>query len=126
METCNARSADLGAVGTGSLPHAAIRKALRGAQPKFDACLNNANARGAQLHGTLALAFLVGGDGKVVSAWTDESVSTITDPAFTCCVVRAVERVVFPLPKGGSVLGRYSLNLVNESVASRSVASSGS
>lgn len=125
-DTCSARYADLGSVGGGRLPFADIRKTLRTAQPSFDTCLNRANARGAQLHGTLAFAFVVGRDGKVVSAWADETVSTITDPGFTCCVVRAVERVVFPLPTGGSVLGRYSLNLVNDNVASRSVTRSGS
>ena len=119
LETCSKRIADLGTLGGGLLPRSEVRKSIRLAQPRFDDCLSKANARGAQLNGTLAFSFVVGGDGRVVSAWADEEVSTVTDAAFTCCVVRAVERVVFPEPRGGTVVGRYSLNLRNESVAAR-------
>ncbi len=118
-ETCRRRVTKLGALGRGRLARSAIRETLKRAQPRFDDCLSKANARGARLHGVVAFAFIVGGDGRVVSAWADEEASTVTDAGFTCCMVRVVEGVVFPEPVGGSVVGRYSLNLRNDALAAR-------
>lgn len=115
VERCDQPLTELGALGKGRLAREEVRAVFRGAQPRFDACLHTALARGALLDGNLALAFVVGDGGKVLTAWADEGTSTVSDAGFTCCIVGAVRRIVFPEPEGGTVLGRYSLRLTNGS-----------
>ena len=57
------------------------------------------------LEGRVATQFVIGSEGKVVSAVP--SSSTIQDPGVATCITQATRRWSFPRPKEGVVLVTY-------------------
>jgi hypothetical protein len=80
----------------GDLDKALIRRVVKAAVPKAEACYTKALAENSELSGTVQVQFFISPKGKVASA----SASGV-DPALAECVAEVIKKLEFPAPKGG-------------------------
>jgi hypothetical protein len=102
-----------GAPTRGTLPKAVIDEKLKSVGPAIQDCYERALKAKPALHGTLGIRFVVGTDGKVVHADTDDDASdeSFDDDATVACILSAIRKLEFPPPRGGRVFVDYPLRL---------------
>ena len=83
----------------GHLEASAIQRVVRANEGRFRACYVEGLARTPTLEGRVAVKFLIGRDGTVVTA-EDTAVSDLPDADVRACVVRAFTALSFPEPGG--------------------------
>ena len=95
-------SPDAGLPPFGSLPKEAIREVIRSNIGEIRGCYENALVRKPQLHGKVAVRFVIDKSGSVSEATRADS--TVDDDALVECVTSTVMGWVFPEPQGGGVV----------------------
>jgi len=99
--TFNKRSGSSG----GSLSREEIQRPLRRNMASIRHCYEQQVARQPNLEGRVNVRFTIAPDGSVSSA--EIASSTLGDVGVEACVRRAVTRIRFPQPQGGSVIVTY-------------------
>jgi outer membrane biosynthesis protein TonB len=79
-----------------------IRRVVRSHHDGIRACYEVALARDPYERGRIEVRFLIGVDGKVVTASVFQS--TLTDPRLERCIVDEAKTWVFPKPEGGGIV----------------------
>lgn len=87
------------AVIQGRLEPSAIQRIVRGSEGRFRACYLEGLGPNPTLEGRVAVKFLIGRDGSVVTA-EDTPGSDLPDEQVRACVVRAFQSLSFPEPGG--------------------------
>lgn len=92
----------------GTLPAELVRRVIRSRMNEFRFCYERALAASrsggddAERRGRVVVSFLIGGDGRVLSAVTKEA--SLRNPPVQDCVAAVVRRLSFPQPEGGSLV----------------------
>ena len=89
----------------GSLSREEIQRTLRRNMASIRHCYEQQVARQPNLEGRVNVRFTIAPDGSVSSA--DIASSTLGDVGVEACIKRAVTRIRFPQPQGGSVVVTY-------------------
>lgn len=92
-------------IATGDVDKAVIRRVMRSRTGAMRACYERELLAAPALAGRVDLEFTIGTDGKVVKARG----SGMKEAKLVDCVVRQVQALEFPPPKGGTVKVRYPL-----------------
>jgi hypothetical protein len=94
----------------GALDRDIIRRIVRAHINEVRSCYNAGLTSNPNLQGRVAVNFVIGGSGKVMSSVVQES--TIKDSSVANCIAKAVKRWTFPKPRGGgNVIVTYPFNL---------------
>jgi len=97
-------AAQVGVGGTrvrGSLDKDVIRRIVRRHLPVMRVCYEKELAKDAQLQAKVAPRFVIGADGRVATVSISHGSG---NTALDACLERAIQRMVFPRPKGGGVV----------------------
>jgi len=97
-------AAQVGVGGTrvrGSLDKDVIRRIVRRHLPVMRVCYEQELAKDAKLQAKVAPRFVIGADGRVATVSISHGSG---NTALDACLERAIQRMVFPRPKGGGVV----------------------
>lgn len=96
----------------GTLPKAVIAQVLDGANPDFSRCMEAGLKRKPGLSGHINLNFVIAPDGNVPYAAALEQGTDLKDEAVVECVLKVVQGLKFPEPRGGRVVVTHPLSFV--------------
>jgi hypothetical protein len=91
----------------GYLEPTLIQKIVRQSNGRYRACYEAGLGRDAKLAGRVAVRFVIGRDGRVVS--TADADSNLPDRVAVACVIAAFGTLQFPPPSGGEVTVVYPI-----------------
>jgi hypothetical protein len=94
---------------SGRLPPEVIQRVVRLNHGRFRGCYQKALLAKPRLSGRVAVRFVIGPVGHVMSV-SDEG-STLDSPATIRCVLESFSKLEFPIPEGGDVTVVYPLRL---------------
>jgi|GEM_PF-3318843 len=95
----------------GTLPKRAIAQVLDEADPDFAKCMEQGLRRKSGLRGNINLNFTIAPDGTVPYAAALEQGTDLPDEGVVECVLKVVQHLQFPEPRGGRVVVTHALRL---------------
>jgi len=93
----------------GTLPKRVIAQVLDEANPDFAKCMEQGLRRKSGLRGNINLNFTIAPDGTVPYAAALEQGTDLPDEAVVECVLKVVQQLQFPEPRGGRVVVTHPL-----------------
>jgi hypothetical protein len=96
----------------GRLSPEAVQVVVRESFARFRDCYEKALAKTPDLHGRIAVKFVIDRGGAVATAADDRS--DLPDPAVVACVVREFGSLQFPRPRGGMLTVFYPIQFSPE------------
>jgi hypothetical protein len=96
-------------IDSGRLPAHIIQRVVLSNQGRFRSCYEQGLLANPSLAGRINVRFLIGRDGRVMSALN--AGSDLPDPAVVHCVTRAFSSITFPAPESGVVTVQYPMQL---------------
>ncbi|MBP9111835.1 MAG: AgmX/PglI C-terminal domain-containing protein [Polyangiaceae bacterium] len=94
---------------TGSLPREVIQRIVRQNFGRFRLCYENGLRTNPSLQGRVAVNFLIGRDGRVVSSNVNSGATELPDANVQSCVAQSFQGLSFPEPQNGSVKVMYPI-----------------